>query len=179
MDKRIEKTYVKLVHALAELLKENDYNNLIVQDILDKAGVARSTFYKHYSSIDDLLRFIVKTIFERASITDYLDEENDSQTDYSQLIVKILNILKESKDKISIIISNNSSIIFFEELKKRMLPIIERIVSKKMLINNRIPYKLSLELAQEEFIVLIKHWFGYNCEAYPSTIASYFIYLNS
>jgi len=54
-DRRIRKTQQVLRGALLTLLKEKRYEDISVQDIIERADVARSTFYVHYVDKDDLL----------------------------------------------------------------------------------------------------------------------------
>ena len=54
-DRRSRKTRQGLRHALLGLLKEKRYEDISVQDIIDRADIARSTFYAHYVDKDDLL----------------------------------------------------------------------------------------------------------------------------
>ena len=55
-DKRVRKTQEALRDALLHLIVERGYEKTSVQDILDRAGVGRATFYLHYRSKEDLLR---------------------------------------------------------------------------------------------------------------------------
>ena len=52
---RARKTRIALRRAFASLIQSNRYENLDVADISTRAGVSRSTFYAHYSSMDALL----------------------------------------------------------------------------------------------------------------------------
>ena len=54
-DRRIQKTRKLLSQALIQLILEKGYENVTVQDILDRANVGRSTFYAHYENKDLLL----------------------------------------------------------------------------------------------------------------------------
>jgi len=55
-DKRVRRTEQTLRDALLELMVERGYERITVQDILDRAGIGRATFYFHYRGKDDLLR---------------------------------------------------------------------------------------------------------------------------
>jgi AcrR family transcriptional regulator len=54
-DRRVQRTRELLQTALLELISERGYDAVTIQDIADRANVARTTFYVHYSSKDDLL----------------------------------------------------------------------------------------------------------------------------
>ncbi len=54
-DRRVQKTQSLLRQALLSLILEKDYDSIVVQDILERANVGRSTFYAHYRDKDELL----------------------------------------------------------------------------------------------------------------------------
>lgn len=54
-DRRARRTRQLLRSTLLALLKEKRYQEISVQDIIERADVARSTFYTHYLDKDDLL----------------------------------------------------------------------------------------------------------------------------
>lgn len=66
-DPRILRTRDRLGDALIALMTERDFENIKVQDVLDRAGVGRSTFYVHYSDKDDLLLSDVEDFLENVS----------------------------------------------------------------------------------------------------------------
>src|SRR5262245_22263068 len=53
-DRRVQRTRELLQKALLELIDEHGYESITIQDIADRANVARTTFYVHYHSKDDL-----------------------------------------------------------------------------------------------------------------------------
>ncbi|HEY2468554.1 MAG TPA: TetR/AcrR family transcriptional regulator [Terracidiphilus sp.] len=54
-DERVKRTCNRLGTALLELILEKPVNEVTVKDVLDRAGVGRSTFYQHFRDKDDLL----------------------------------------------------------------------------------------------------------------------------
>jgi AcrR family transcriptional regulator len=54
-DRRSQRTRGLLSAALIELMLEQRYDEITVQDIIDRADVSRSTFYAHYLDKEDLL----------------------------------------------------------------------------------------------------------------------------
>jgi AcrR family transcriptional regulator len=64
IDRRVQRTRDRLGNALMELAVEKPFDTITVQDVLDHAGVSRSTFYLHYNDKDDLFISDVDEFFE-------------------------------------------------------------------------------------------------------------------
>lgn len=54
-DRRSQRTQRLLHEALMSLMQEKRYDNITVQDIIDRADVGRSTFYAHFQDKEDLM----------------------------------------------------------------------------------------------------------------------------
>jgi AcrR family transcriptional regulator len=54
VDRRIHRTQQSLQEALLALILEKGYDDITVQDIIDRANVGRSTFYAHFLDKDHL-----------------------------------------------------------------------------------------------------------------------------
>jgi len=66
-DRRVLRTRDVLGDALVELMHEKPFDDITVQEVLDRAGVGRSTFYAHYSDKDDLFLSDVEDFFKMFS----------------------------------------------------------------------------------------------------------------
>ncbi len=66
-DRRVLRTRDALGDALVALMQERNFDEITVQDVLDRAGVGRSTFYVHYRDKDDLFLSDVEDFFELVS----------------------------------------------------------------------------------------------------------------
>ena len=55
VDRRIQRTQNLLLDALVALIDTKAYDDITVQDIIDRANVGRSTFYSHFLDKDQLL----------------------------------------------------------------------------------------------------------------------------
>jgi AcrR family transcriptional regulator len=66
-DRRILRTRDTLGDALVALMHEKNFDEITVQDLLDRAGVGRSTFYVHYRDKQDLFLSDVEDFFENFS----------------------------------------------------------------------------------------------------------------
>lgn len=54
-DRRVVRTRRALRDALVSLILERGYDEITVQDVIDRAEVGRSTFYAHFADKEDLL----------------------------------------------------------------------------------------------------------------------------
>ena len=52
-DRRTRRTRHKVNGALVELIKEKRFDDITVQNLIDRAGVGRSTFYTHFRGKED------------------------------------------------------------------------------------------------------------------------------
>ena len=53
-DIRIKKTIRNIHKSFIELFKEKDYEKITVKELIEKAEISKKTFYRYYSSIDNL-----------------------------------------------------------------------------------------------------------------------------
>lgn len=64
IESRSERSRTAILHAFVELIFSDGFENISVQAIVAKAGIARSTFYEHFSSKEDVLRASMAKFFE-------------------------------------------------------------------------------------------------------------------
>lgn len=77
MDKRTEYTRKMIKSAFLEALKHKDYGNISVAELCRAAEINRSTFYKHYHRIDDVLDDVLEDVVREVdTVFDQLDLEN-------------------------------------------------------------------------------------------------------
>lgn len=56
IDRRSNRTRRQLSSALVELVKEKRFDDITVQNVIDRADVGRSTFYSHFRDKEDLFQ---------------------------------------------------------------------------------------------------------------------------
>ena len=64
VDRWVQKTRKLLQDALIELVAQQSYESVTIQEILDRANVGRSTFYAHFQDKDQLLHSILDRLNE-------------------------------------------------------------------------------------------------------------------
>lgn len=63
-DRRVQRTRGLLHEALASLIHERPYEDIVVKEILARADVGRSTFYAHFRDKEDLLESSIRDVLE-------------------------------------------------------------------------------------------------------------------
>ena len=86
-DRRSRRTRNLINTAMLELLFEQRYETITVQDILDRAEIGRSTFYTHYYDKEDVLTSIAEQMLEMFS-------QQFSQRNMGQGIVPSLELFE-------------------------------------------------------------------------------------
>ena len=64
VDRRVLQTRDALGDALIHLMQEKPFDSITIQQVLDRAGVGRSTFYTHFRGKDDLFLTDCENFFE-------------------------------------------------------------------------------------------------------------------
>ena len=62
MDKREKKVKDRLMQAMISLAKEKEWTKITVTDLINRAGVARASFYRNFDTIGDLIEYGVDRI---------------------------------------------------------------------------------------------------------------------
>lgn len=68
MDDRVERTRRSLQQALFALTQERPFGEVTVGEIVERAGVNRSSFYQHYTDKETLLAFAIEAAADEAGV---------------------------------------------------------------------------------------------------------------
>jgi AcrR family transcriptional regulator len=84
MDRRSKRTRAWLLDTLLELIGENDYADISVTELTERADIARQTFYRNYSSMDDILLSRMDEIRDEymVKVRRHLDTKKDPYWDF-------------------------------------------------------------------------------------------------
>ena len=141
-DKRIIKTKKAIYQALKELYLENDFEDISITQLTEKANIGRKTFYLHYSSIDDIVDEIVKKLYDNLKkkyneLYNFVDFNNL----FSFLNTYIRTMYFEYKDVISVIIQKDKKLLIIKKITSIMKQEIERTIKQSYDIEDKlIPY---------------------------------------
>ena len=92
-DRRSQRTQRLLGEALIALLREKRYEDITVQDILDRADIGRATFYEHYWDKDDLLSSEIERVI------DVLGQHLDRSSQSASLFIPVLALFQHVRQQ--------------------------------------------------------------------------------
>ncbi len=111
-DARVRYTVHMIQNVFLELLKEKPIAKITVKEICERAEINRSTFYKHYQDVYDLMEKLENEAIE--AFEELLDSY--AQDKNKPAIVTLLTSLRENRELLLPLITNSSKDEFMNRL---------------------------------------------------------------
>ncbi len=93
--RQTERSKQALTTALLELLRQQSYQSITIQDIAGRANIGRSTFYRHFQSKADVLVEMHKEFFKSFALG-ILPANNALSHQPSPGLVRMLTLFKQA-----------------------------------------------------------------------------------
>ncbi|MCR5632367.1 MAG: TetR/AcrR family transcriptional regulator [Eubacterium sp.] len=174
MDRRQKKTRSAIYSAFTDLLKEEAYSKITVQQIIDRADIGRTTFYSHFETKDDLLKSLCNDIFDHV-FSKSLDKEKTH--DFSCVkgtesqITHILYHLQEHMGYLPGILRGEGGDIFMSYFKEKLTELFAPIQEN---VSSDIPSDYILNHMVSDFSETVR-WWTRNTEYSPEEISTFFL----
>ncbi len=128
MNRKEEKSIHAIHDALQTLIKQKDYADITISDLIRTSGVSRSTFYAHFKSKDDVLQNVCHAIFHHvfsASLKPeaHHDFSHSLAFDYEHMLMHLFCHFQEEKELIAAILSSSASHEFDASLREEARPL--------------------------------------------------------
>lgn len=158
-DARKQRTRLAIRNAFFDMVLERRYYEIKIDDIVDKAGIARSTFYEHYKSKDELLAGSLEGPFSRlANLVD--------GTTTKEALIEILEHFWQNRAM--------ARGIFTGAIRKKVGVTLADMIQKK-LVKQRVDRKLPLPLISiqlsEMMLAAISAWLLGQVQCSPVMLA--------
>lgn len=165
---KVINTKRKLSKSLISLLTSKSITEIDVSELCEKAGINRTTFYKHYASLYHLLDELIVQFFKRIE-TLFLSLSSGENT--TSKVVYLLKYLKQNREFVTIIMNNNS----FSSISERLIQL--NFICN--LINSNIQYRKNAYVSEDYYvdfiisgwIAAIRRWVNENCDLDVNTLA--------
>jgi len=111
-----------LFEGLSKLMQEKEFSAITVTDLVEAAKVGRTTFYRNFDAIEDILHLRSDQVF--AGLVDYLQVYRGQRSDYSTLEVlkPILRYFYLYSEIIELLIMANRDDIFQQSFRQHLEP---------------------------------------------------------
>lgn len=120
----VSQTTTRLKQELIGLMLKKPFEKISVNELVEKANISRSTFYLHYSNIDELLRSMEDDLLEKIEKKGNLlteapvDQDNQFQDYFYEMNLSNCITLFNHKKEILVYLSNNGDPYFVRKLDK-------------------------------------------------------------
>lgn len=180
MDRRQKKTREAVFAAFTALLSQKNYNQISVQDIIDKADIGRTTFYAHFETKDFLLKDLCEELFGHIIDTamglphGHYHYSCGSKTD--SVFLHLLRHLQENDRNILELLSSQNNEIFLRYFKSNLKKLIViQYAEKGLLKNASLPEDYLVNHISVSFAETIDWWISRNMKETPEELTNYFL----
>jgi len=118
LDRRVVRTRKLLRDAMMELILEEGYDAISIQDITDKANLGRATFYLHFKDKDELLLEVMDQFIENLLAQVPLLSEAHWHFEDSKHIIKLFDLAAENYDLFRILTIGSGGISAHRQLQR-------------------------------------------------------------
>lgn len=105
------KSYI--VDALFILMKEKDFQSITIDELVKKAGVNRSTYYRHFHGKEDIIFYFLDSV-----MCEYLESIRLQNPDLKTYLLKMFAHYLQYKKQMLIIYHSGLSMILLKVLQK-------------------------------------------------------------
>ena len=178
MDRRIQKTRTAILCAFERLLAEKRYEQITVQDIINEANIGRSTFYAHFETKDDLLKYTCRELFEhifdKHPASEISHDFSGKTSSLDIMLTHILYHLKDDRKRYMRIFSCESADIFWRYFQSQFEILVSHYGIRSHAVDMRIPEDYYMDYYCSSYIESVKWWFHHDLKVTPEELASYF-----
>lgn len=180
MDRRQKRTRDAIFNAFSLLLSKKNYNQISVQDIIDKANIGRTTFYAHFETKESLLEELCTELFGHIIDTakGVAHEHCNFCCDSSDncVFLHLINHLQENDYNILELLTSQNNEIFLQYFKENLKLLIDVLYAQRGVFNKSpLPEDLLVNHISSSFVNTVSWWLSRGMKESPKVITEYFL----
>ncbi|MCK5761696.1 MAG: TetR/AcrR family transcriptional regulator [Candidatus Izimaplasma sp.] len=156
VDMRVKYTREWTFEALYRLLKIKKYDEIKISEIIKRAGISRATFYRNFSSKDDIIKIKVRTFFESFFVSIFELAEYEKSDDEMVLIHKFFKRVDEEEKLMDTVIQTKLEYLMVSGILE--LISIRRSQLYQIVTTNEIVEKYTVEIVASSAWTLLSRW---------------------
>ena len=156
-DQRTKRSGQLIYEALAELIYDKPFSKISVSNIVEKAQVGRTTFYRCFDSIEDILRMRCDQVFDEllAYILNYR-RQADNSVDVGPHLKPLLRYFYLNSDIIELLLQANRMDILLGSFRARSKPLTAMAAQQLQLEENYAAYGVEMRLGV--LVAILSNW---------------------
>lgn len=151
-----EATKKKLIDAFWDLYKVKSIEKITIKEITAKGGYNRSTFYKYFIDVYDILECIEDTLIAYIKENIIFDTINCGEDE--TVIHKIVSIYEEKGEYINVLLSKKGSPVFVKKLKLVFKPALYTAFG--ISIDDDVYYGIIFEFSISAILGAFSYWYS-------------------
>jgi AcrR family transcriptional regulator len=160
-DRRVLKTRRALHDALVAVIRDRDYEDISIQEILDRANVGRSTFYMHYRDKDELLVSGIHDMIQ--SVSPVRSNGDASSDDLTWFSLPILEHHERHRRSVEHRLTGSARAVLHEHLRHVLTGLVRDRVRRLQSLRRRphapqIPPGLLAPYISSTFVLVLNWW---------------------
>ncbi|MBN8635563.1 MAG: TetR/AcrR family transcriptional regulator [Anaerolineae bacterium] len=157
-DRRSRRTQQLIADACVGLMLEKRYDDITVQDILDRADIGRSTFYAHFTDKENLLLSQIERMIH--DLGDYAAHRGELE--YGRLpSLELFRHVKEQRRLMQALVWGQGADLLNRSLLQQISQLIETNLRSMIGEKTDTPIPLSVvgQFVANTFLMLLRWWF--------------------
>jgi len=159
-----------LVDALLRLMSEKKYNQISISELADEAGLSRRTFYRLFSSIDEILLFHIHSLWELKASELYSSPDSS----YMDISSFSLNFWYEHKDLTILLYQNDLSYIILKFINEISIEIYRHQTPNEQFEKNPETMEYALSYSSGGIHNIICTWASHGMDKTPAQLMQMF-----
>ncbi len=172
-DRRSRRTRQLLGDAMVELMLEKRFDDITVQDILDRADIGRSTFYTHYTDKESLLMSLIERVIHQ--LEEYTIQAGDN---YHGLLpsLELFRHVQGHRRLMQAFVWGKAANIYTHDLQRKLSLFIEQ--NLRSLFGDEAAFSMPLTVlatyVASTFLMLLRWWFDEDMHHTPEQMDEIF-----
>jgi len=169
-DQRAIRSSQILYDALASLMREKPYDTIRVTDLVEEAQVGRTTFYRNFDAIEDVLRMRCDQVFDGliAYVKSYL-QQHPHEVNMMQ-IKPTLRYFYLHSDIVELLMQAKRIDIIHDAFHRCMEPFKEQIIAHQGVSEAYVDYALAIRVGVTVNVLI--HWIETDKQQAPDDLAN-------
>lgn len=170
MDYKKNKSKTIILMAIIFLMKEKEYQDISISEIIDKAEISRSTFYAHFKKKDDIIVYYLEDLMSH--VFHNRDEEIDKGT-----LTHVFEHIYEEREILKLIFDSGAYHLIKKELRKHLSLLVDSFIQQEYYGVKDIPLKLMRHQYLNDLINLIQYYTHHGEDISPLDMTTYYFRL--